>query len=62
MGIPILKVLITLLRMGMRPINNTIALRVKTNTVNPSFGFKCFALFGNKANRLEVKLNRIAIG
>jgi len=62
MGIPVLKVFITLLRMGMRPINNMIALRVKTNTAHPSFAFRCFTLLGNKANRLEVKLNRITIG
>jgi hypothetical protein len=62
MGIPLLKVVLTALRLTLRPINNVITRKFKNGTSRDSHGFRFFVWSGNRANVYEVKMNRLMIG
>lgn len=62
MGIPLLKLVLTGLRLTLRPINNVITKVYKKKTHEDSYGFRFFVWFGNRANAYEIKMNRWMIG
>ena len=61
MGIPIGKSFLTLIRLTLRPLNNTIIKKFKSAD-HATFGHKFFVWFGNGSYHFEIKLNRLLIG
>ena len=61
MGIPLIKIFLTTLRLTLRPINNRLIQLIRSTKEN-SRSELLFIRFGNLANAYEVKLNRMMIG
>jgi hypothetical protein len=61
MGIPLLKVGLTVVRYTLRPINNLIIQRARSVDHNGR-GYVFFVWFGNHCNHFETHLNRLIIG
>ena len=65
MGIRLGGTLLTLIRYGLRPLNNSIIRHLNKSGISrneESIPFWFFASFGQFTNRLEIKLNRIIVG
>jgi mannose/fructose/N-acetylgalactosamine-specific phosphotransferase system component IID len=61
MGIPILKVGLTIVRSTLRPINNMLMKRCCSVTRDGS-SYRLFVFFWNKCNQFETHLDRMKIG
>ena len=61
MPIPIIKAALTALRYALRPINNNLMKHLKSYD-KESIVYLFFEEFGQKTNRMEIKMNRIILG
>ena len=61
MPIPIIKAALTALRYALRPINNNLMKHLKSYDKESNV-YLFFEEFGQKTNRMEIKMNRIILG
>lgn len=61
MPVPVIKALITAMRLTLRPINNSLIKFCKSGG-NESRSYKFFVRFGQYSNKFEIKMNRMVMG
>lgn len=61
MTIPALKIFLTLLKIGMKPVNTQISKKLKDLGKEHVF-YRSFVWFGNECNEFEIRLNRRVLG